>query len=382
MQETQGRNNVQTLFGAFNIPTDNHIRSLLDPVKPESVYPMFPFILNALQQSKVLDSYQSLDRTILLALDGTQHFSSSKVNCPCCSTKTHSNGKVTYSHVVVTPVFVKPGFDKVIPLAPEFITPQDGHEKQDCEIKAAQRWLERWGNEIAPLGVTVLGDDLYCHEPFCRDLLVRGFKFLLVCKPDSHKELYEWVDFLEKTGGVNTQTVNRWNGKRREIDTYRWVADVPLRAGNDSLTVRWCELTTTNEEGKILYRNAFATSHPVTAQNVAEIIIAGRSRWKIENENNNTLKTKGYHFEHNFGHGSQFLSALLATLIILAYLLHTLLEWMDDQYCLLRQKIPSRQRLFNDMRALTTYFCFESWSTLLEFMLQGWSSRPVKPQSG
>ena len=29
MQETQGKNNVQTLFGAFQIPTDNHIRTLL-----------------------------------------------------------------------------------------------------------------------------------------------------------------------------------------------------------------------------------------------------------------------------------------------------------------------------------------------------------------
>jgi hypothetical protein len=29
MQETQGKNNAQTLFGVFEIPTDNHIRSLL-----------------------------------------------------------------------------------------------------------------------------------------------------------------------------------------------------------------------------------------------------------------------------------------------------------------------------------------------------------------
>jgi hypothetical protein len=38
------------------------------------------------------------------------------------------------------------------------------------------------------------------------------------------------------------------------------------------------------------------------------VVEAGRSRWKIENENNNVLKTKGYHLEHNFGHGQQHLS--------------------------------------------------------------------------
>src|ERR671915_324387 len=107
-----------------------------------------------------------------------------------------------------------------------------------------------------------------------------------------------------------------------------------------------------------------------------------RSRWKIENENNNTLKTKGYHFEHNSGHGQQFLSSLLATLILLAYGLHTLLEWMDDKYQLLRQKLLSRQRLFNDIRALTTYLCFDSWDALLVFMLSGFSHPPPKPKTG
>jgi hypothetical protein len=38
------------------------------------------------------------------------------------------------------------------------------------------------------------------------------------------------------------------------------------------------------------------------------IVQAGRSRWKVENENNNVLKTKGYHLEHSCGHGKQFLS--------------------------------------------------------------------------
>ena len=106
-------------------------------------------------------------------------------------------------------------------------------------------------------------------------------------------------------------------------------------------------------------------------------------------ESNNTLKTKGYHFEHNFGHGEQFLSSLLATLILLAYLLHTLLDFMDDKFCLLRQKLPSRRRLFDDMKALTTYFCFDSWEHLLDFMLDGWTYtpksrivRPPKPEIG
>jgi hypothetical protein len=289
---------------------------------------------------------------------------------------------VTYSHTALTPVVVKPGLDKVIPLAPEFIQPQDGTKKQDCELHAAKRWLAQWGGDYGPLGITVLGDDLYCHEPFCRDVLAQGMAFILVCKPDSHTTLYDWLAFLERRGAVKTVVKKRWIGQRYEIDTYRYALALPLRDGEGTLTVNWCELTTTTSDGKVLYRNAFATSHQLNDKAVLAVVQAGRSRWKIENENNNTLKTKGYHFEHNYGHGKKHLSSLLATLILLAYLFHTVLEWMDDHYRLLRQKLPSRERLFNDIRALTCYFCFDSWEHLLHFMLQSFNHPPPEPSTG
>ena len=43
---------------------------------------------------------------------------------------------------------------------------------------------------------------------------------------------------------------------------------------------------------------------------------------------------------------------ILASLIILAFLTHTVREWMDDRYRLLRLKLPSHQRLFNDIYTL------------------------------
>lgn len=242
MQETQGKNKAQTLFGVHQIPTDNHLRSLLDTVEPSAVYPMFSFVFKGLQQAGVVDGYRSVSQTLLLALDGTRYFASQNVKCPCCSSQHHANGQVSYFHTALTPVLVKPGLDKVIPLAPEFVQPQDGAAKQDCELNAARRWLDPWGAEYAPLGVTVLGDDLYYPEPFCRALLAQGFQFLLVCKPQSHPELDEWVEFLARSGTIQTHVVKRWTGKRHEIDTYRYVAAVPLRAGDDALTIQWCEL--------------------------------------------------------------------------------------------------------------------------------------------
>ena len=92
---------------------------------------------------------------------------------------------------------------------------------------------------------------------------------------------------------------------------------------------------------------------------------------KIENENNNVLKTKGYHLEHNFGHGKQYLSATMLSLNLLAFLFHTVLEWSGERYALLRQVLARRQTFFEDIRALTRYMVFESWHHLMDFMIKG-----------
>ena len=382
LEQAHGDNNARTLFGVHEIPSDNHIRTLLDPTPPTALKPVYAFLFDALDQAGVVDSFRSVGGTLLLALDGTEYFSSQAIHCACCSTRRHANGRVTYFHSALTPVLVRPGCDKVIALAPEFVTPQDGTAKQDCELAAAKRWLAAHGAELARLKTTVLGDDLYCHEPFCRELLALALGFILVCKPDSHAIVYEWLEHLERNGAVQTVVRTRWTGRRHETDTYRYAHSIPLRDADDALEVNWCELVTTDGSGKVLYRNAFATSLALDDGNIAEVVEAGRGRWKIENENNNTLKTKGYHFEHNFGHGQQHLSSLLASLIILAFLTHTVLEWMDDKYQLLRQKLPSRKRLFNDIRTLTSYLCFETWEALMDFMLKSFDPPPPKPKTG
>jgi len=225
------------------------------------------------------------------------------------------------------------------------------------------------GKKFAEMKSALLGDDLYCHEPFCRDVLELELDFIFTCKKSSHPITQEWLDFLQKNDCIRTLTHRRWTGKRHEIDTYRYVNEVPLRDGEDALKINWCELTTTDKNGKILYHNTFATSLLIDDKNVIDIVEAGRSRWKIENENNNVLKTKGYHFEHNYGHGKKFLSQLLAVLIILAFLVHTVLNWMDNKYRLLREKSPSLRRFFQDIRILTSYLYFESWDELMDFML-------------
>jgi len=63
---------------------------------------------------------------LLVTLDGTQYFSSQKIGCEGCSTRTHKNGRVTYSHSAILPVIVAPDQPQVIALAPEFVNLKTG----------------------------------------------------------------------------------------------------------------------------------------------------------------------------------------------------------------------------------------------------------------
>jgi hypothetical protein len=377
MQKQQGKNNAASLFGVHQIPSDNQIRNLLDPVPPETLFPLMTTISDELYRDSYLECFRSINNTFLIALDGTDFFSSEKISCPCCTQSTLKNGKTLNRHIAVTPVLVAPGQNNVIALAPQFVQPQDGHDKQDCELAASGRWLDQWGAHYAPWGITYLGDDLYCHQRHCQRVLGQHANFLFTCKPESHATLYEWVADFSSNGGVTTVVQSRRMGKRSFTDTYRYVSQVPLRNSDDALMVNWFELVTTDAEGDVVFRNAWATSHRITADNVAALAAAGRARWKIENENNNTLKTKGYHFEHNFGHGKQHLSNLFATMILLAFLVHTTLDWIDVPYRAVRDSLPSRRTFFEHLRALIHYLPFDDWDHLMQFMINRPGPEPL-----
>jgi hypothetical protein len=269
------------------------------------------------------------------------------------------------------PAVVKPGRSQVIALGPEFITPLDGHQKQDCEAEAAKHWIRSVGSCLSPLGVTLLGDALYVTQHMIQLVVEQELDYLFVAKPSHHKHLYEELESFEKLGEIHTLKRTQWTGKKHRYLRYRYINHVPLADAEHPIEVNWVEFSIANEKGKSTYRTAFITNHLITEHNVQALVKAGRCRWKIENEDINILKTKGYHFEHNFGHGTQYLSQLLLSLNILAFLFHTVLELLDKRCALLRSTLPRRDTFFQHISALTQYLCFDSWKHLMLFMLTG-----------
>jgi hypothetical protein len=372
LQQTKGQNNAHTLLGVAQIPCDNQIRKLLDPLAPSVLDPMFVEVFEHLESQHLLAPFRVLDDQLLVALDGTNYFSSKAIHCPNCLTRQLTNGQTLSYHAAITPVSVCPGQSQVVALPPEYIMPQDGHAKQDCERAAGKRWLSKHAAQVAPRGATLLGDDLYSNQPFCAMVLQHRCNFIFTCKPDSHPKFYERVAFWQATDAMAAREVRHWNGRFTEVTLVHYLNDVLLRRGDDALSVNWFDSTVVNAKtGEQLYHNSCITNHRLTADNVVDVAQSGRGRWKIENENNNVLKTKGYHLEHNFGHGKQYLSAFLLSLNLLAFLFHTVLEWSDEQYALLRRVLARRQTFFHDIQALMRYMVFDSWEHLMHCMIRG-----------
>jgi len=129
--------------------------------------------------------------------------------------------------------------------------------------------------------------------------------------------------------------------------------------------VNWFEIEIINANGETTYRNSFVTDLPVGLDHVVELAACGRARWKIENETFNVLKNKGYNLEHSFGHGKKNLAAILVSLNLLAFAVHTICDIGDELWRAARAKLGPRYNFFSKLAAITTFLIFPSWDDLL-----------------
>lgn len=210
LRQAKGKSNAETVFKMERIPTDTHIRNLLDPVSPTEVEDEFRYLLAELEAEGKLNQWRVLDGRLAFSLDGVYYFSSQKVSCRQCQSQQMSTGETQYKHSAITPVIVAPGCAHVLPYVPEFIVPQDGAEKQDCEVTAAKRWLEREGSTLRRYRAILLGDDLYSKQPLCTAVLATSCDFIFVCHREAHPALYAVVDAADGLARLPTLSQRRW----------------------------------------------------------------------------------------------------------------------------------------------------------------------------
>ena len=188
LSEEQGRSNCQTLFGMSAIPSDNYIRLMLDiGVSPA-----------AFQRSVHAGPRGGWPADLPVPVPGWTDAGRARQQ-QRISARARSNARSARRGVVPTAVWnasmpllgasvVAPGHKQVLPLPPEFIAPQDGAEKQDCERNAAS-WLAGPARSRDCPSPTRLSRGRSGSVADRSPLAIQdtGGNFILTCKPSSHQ---------------------------------------------------------------------------------------------------------------------------------------------------------------------------------------------------
>jgi hypothetical protein len=359
--------NLHTIYGIARVPCDTHMREILDPVSPKWLRPVFKSVFRHLQRGKALEAMTFLDGHYLLALDGTEYFSSKTIHCASCLQRIHRNGAVTYAHQMLGAALIHPDQRAVIPLMPEPIVNCDGTAKNDCERNAAKRFVVKLRQDHPHLKFIVTEDSLSSNAPHIETLHQHDLHYILGVKEGDHTFLFQQIQAAEHAGRVTSYA--RHDRAAGLVHRFRFVNDVSLNASNPDVRVNFIEYWEMGDNK--VQHFSWVTDLRVHKRNVFHLMRGGRARWKIENETFNTLKNQGYNFEHNYGHGEQHLSVVFAMLMMLAFLVDQAQQLCCALFQAVWAKLGSKRLLWERMRALFYTYALASMRQLFEALLYG-----------
>lgn len=344
------KSNLRSIFGITQCPSDSGMRQILDEVEPSDISPIIGEHCQWLYEQEGLDDYKLLDGHLYIPIDGTTHFSSHEIHCDKCLTKKHRNGSITYSHSMLCATIVHPEYSEVFPCGLEAIINNDGHTKNNCELRAVQRLLPQIRTALPDAKIIIGGDSIFANAPLIRSLKQESLKFEFLFSIKSGYQGFPLLQF-EKLGKDNKTRKVIVKDKNHEYQ-YEYANDLILNGQAQDINVNFLQLTLKDlKTGEVIVFQ-WITSIKIDNNNVVIVAKTGRARWKIENETFNTLKNQGYQFEHNFGHGKKNLATVLAILMFLAFLLDQIQQRFDNSFKKALVFAKSKIMLWQKMREI------------------------------
>lgn len=347
-QTKQEEKNLKAIYHIQSIPGDTQMRTALDPLAPSPLRAIFPKLFNTLNKAGVIKEYEYWKGHVIVSIDGVEHFSSTKVHCGHCTTRTHRNGERSYHHAGLGAVLLHPDREEVFTLDFEPILNVDGAKKNDCERNAAKRLCQDLDERYPDLKPILVEDALYANAPHIRQITGYGWLFVLNVKPDSHESLERQFAGRRDSGQVKELRITDPQGIKHY---FAWTGGLCLCESAVDVKVNYLLYEQTDKQGKVT-RWTWVTNIPLNARSVEPVMRAGRARWKIENETFNTLKNQGYNFEHNYGHGKQNLATILALLTFLAFTVDQMIQRCWRLFRQVRGGLRTKAKLWESVRSL------------------------------
>lgn len=351
--------NLKNIYKIKNLPSDTQMRRVLDELDSKELDVLFPALFSKIQRGKVLKRYVGINGTYTVAVDGVHYFKSKKKTNDRCTVKNHSNGEVSYNLSSLGAAIVNPGCKTVIPLCPEAIVKQDGEKKNDCEVVACVRLLEKLNKLYSKLKITYLMDAMFSNATVINKVLETGDNYIMGIKPDSHKYLYNQIEQCES-----------YNIKLNGIThKFRYCNDVSLNASNLELKTNVIFYEEHSTDG--VKKFSWVTSHKIDRKNIMQIMESGRARWKIENETFNTLKNQGYNLEHCYGLGKKNLSVNFMKIMMLAFLVDQIQQTCCRLFQAALSRLGAKIKVWDDIKAYIKCFVINSMEDVFKIIVYG-----------
>ena len=280
--------NIATSLGYDSLEEIPHYDTINDFLKSLEIVELEKirdYMIRELFKKRSLEKYRLLDKFWCIAIDGSQLFSFKEKHCEHCLKKEHKNkdtGEVErteYYHTVLEAKLVLG--DMVFSILTEFIENEnESVSKQDCEINAAKRLMKKLKYKFRKLNICILGDSLYSCESIYELCDEYKWKYIFRFKEGRAKTLWKEIQEIKKIQiderNTNLNVINEVSYKERLINAVDF----------------------TDTSDKIPKNFVFVTNIKLTQKNVLQVVGAGRSRWKIENEGFNNQKNIRYDIEH------------------------------------------------------------------------------------
>ena len=282
------------------MPHYDTLNYYLEKLTPDCLSDLRKKMVTSLIRGKQFNRGRLLGKYWRIILDGTGLFYFREKHCDncLCTTKKLDNGKAKklYYHKVLEAKIVLSD-NVVISLGTEFIENENEDvSKQDCETNAAKRLLKRMKKEYPRLPICIQGDALYATEPImklCREEY--PWEYLFTQKDTRQKKLDEGFEWIKRG-----EDATRQMGLCKEKGSAFYANHVEELAGKtEVMNVFEYEYKEKDKKGKVQsIRFQWISSLEITNRNLEEMILAGRGRWKIENEGFNNQKNGIYRIEH------------------------------------------------------------------------------------
>ncbi len=268
----------------IELPHKDTLINVISEIKFEELEKIQTMIIKSLIRSKMLDKYR-FNGLFYIVIDGTNLYST-RVNLgEQAITKVYNKGEeneyTLYSYYALEAKLICGNM--TFSMATEFVEnetyiDEDGKacrrfDKQDCELKAAYRLLEKIKKRFPKLPIIIGGDALYLGRPFLELCDKNHFEYIIRYKETDAPSIKRNFDEIKITDGNYEYQNEIIFGDLKNKDFY--TVNV----------ISYDEQSIDEKTGEVIITNfAYATSLEITSKNKNSILQLGRCRWKIENK--------------------------------------------------------------------------------------------------